>query len=112
MGPVQGNCIRAEEGVEVRSGGGNGLLHSHLRKHAFRSEGAAPEVQVSHASVACLALAGTEDNLSPLLNASHKLLPLGLHPFLQQHILTDLCSATTAGAHGKDSSNHAVTLYR
>ena len=50
--------------------------------------GVAPEVQVSHASAACLALAGAHSDLSPLLDASCKLLPFGLHPFLQQVALT------------------------
>ena len=48
----------------------------------------APEVQVSHASAACLALAGTHNNLSALLDALCKLLPFGLHPFLRQVMLT------------------------
>ena len=57
------------------------------------SAGVAPEVQVSHASGACLTLAGTHHDLSPLLNAPCKLLCFGLHPFLQQVIPT--CGSAT-----------------
>ena len=91
-GRGRGVAFRAEDEQEdlkydgSRKGEGwKGVLHIHLRRHAHRGKGAAPEVQVSHASAACLALAGTEHDLSPLLNAPHKLLSLGLHPFLQQH---------------------------
>ena len=43
-----------------------------------------PEVQVDHASAACLALAGTHDDLSALLYALGKLVGFGLCPFLYQ----------------------------
>ena len=45
--------------------------------------GRAPEVQVSHASAACLTLAGTHNDFGSLLDAPCKLLSLGLHTFLQ-----------------------------
>ena len=74
--------------------------------------GVAPEVQVSHASAACLALAGTRNKLNPLPDAPRKLLPFGLHSCLHQVNLT--CGQSpgraTGHAYAKDGCNHAVAV--